>query len=108
MHVERAFEPQEIFSVFFSFNGIKKHVISPPLPRILSVLSRSASVSYAGSSGSDTMPMICDLHFVKIFIRVCNLEKVTFEQKYSVHLSHYGPCKANLHSQMYEGKALCI
>ena len=65
-------------------------------------------VSYAGSSGSDTMPMICDLHFVKIFIRVCNLEKVTFEQKYSVHLSRYGPCKANLHSQMYEGKALCI
>ena len=77
----RAFEPQEIFSVFFSFNGIKKHVILPPLPRILSVLSRSASVSYAGSSGSDTMPLICDLHFVKTFIQVCNLEKVTFGQK---------------------------
>ena len=79
--MERVFEPQEIFSVFFSFNGIKKHVISPPLPRILSVLSRSASVSYAGSSDSDTMPLICDLHFVKTFIQVCNLEKVTFGQK---------------------------
>ena len=41
----------------------------------------------AGSSGSDSMPLICDLHFVKTFIQVCNLEKVTFEQKYSVHLS---------------------
>ena len=85
---------------FFSFSGVKKHVIFTLLHWILSVPSRSASVSYAGSVGSDTMSRIRTFHFVTSFLQVNHLWKDTFGQECSVRLSCCGYYKINEHSQM--------
>ena len=82
-------------SVFLSFYEVKKRAISILLPWILSGPSTSASVSYAESSGSDTMPRILTVHFATTYLQVNNLRKDTFGKKYSDYRSRRGPCKIN-------------
>ena len=64
-------------------------------------MSRSASIRYAGSSGSDTISMNQALYIVTTPLQVNNMWKDSFGYMYSVHLSRYGPCghKINLHSE---------
>ena len=58
--MERIYELQEYLNAFFSFYGFMKHLdlIALDLYIYVSNLSRPASVSYAGSSGSDNLSRI--------------------------------------------------
>ena len=58
--MERIYELQEYLNAFFSFYGFMKHfdLIALDLYIYVSNLSRLASVSYAGSSGSDNLSRI--------------------------------------------------
>ena len=69
----RAYELQEIWASFLNIYGVQSNVISTPLPWIMSGLSRSASVSYAGWNGSDAVSRIHAHYFETIFLQVNNL-----------------------------------
>ena len=60
--MERIYELQEYLNAFFSFYGFMKHLDLVALDLYIylyvSNLSRPASVSYAGSSGSDNLSRI--------------------------------------------------
>ena len=58
--MERIYELQEYLNAFFSFYGFMKHLdlIALDLYIYVSNLSRLASVSYAGSGGSDNLSRI--------------------------------------------------
>ena len=64
-------------------------------------MSRSASIRYAGSSGSDTISMNQALYLVTTPLQVNNMWKDSFGYMYRVHLSRCGPYsyKINLHSE---------
>ena len=62
--MERIYELQEYLNAFFSFYGFMKHLDLVALDLYIYIyiyvsnLSRPASVSYAGSSGSDNLSRI--------------------------------------------------
>ena len=62
--MERIYELQEYLNAFFSFYGFMKHLDLIALDLYIYIyiyvsnLSRPASVSYAGSSGSDNLSRI--------------------------------------------------